>query len=58
MRIMSQWDRESVETLEVNFNQVNLLPNPRIRLSVCVCVRHQKTPSNTLSTAAPKLDSG
>ena len=25
-------------------------PNPRIRLSVCLCVCHQKTPSNTLST--------
>ena len=24
----------------------------------CLCVCHQKTPSNTLSTAAPKMDSG
>ena len=24
MGIMSQWDRDSVETLEVNFNRINL----------------------------------
>ena len=42
-----------------------LNPNPRIRLSVCVCVSVTKRPhlthypqANTLSTAAPKLDSG
>ena len=36
----------------------NILTLEYACLCVCVCVCDQKTPSNTLSTAAPKLDSG
>ena len=35
---------------EIKRKGYNIYPNPRIRLSVCLCVCHQKPPSNTLST--------